>query len=172
MTESVPAFDVVSEQYQALLEKTQSLQLSSLKGDQPEASYAPFIRQGRALYIFVSELACHTSNLLSHAKAGVMLIEDEGQAKNLFARKRITFNCRVEQVATDSAEYPLLLDQMELRLGNTMSLLRSLSDFRLLRLVPVEGRFITGFGKAYEIDPLTDQLLHIDAERITGSKGG
>ncbi|WP_432472455.1 HugZ family protein [Amphritea sp. HPY] len=170
MTESVPAADAVSGLYRSLLENTRSLQLSSLKGDQPEASYAPFIREGRDLYIFVSELACHTSNLISHAKAGVMLIEDEGQAKNLFARKRITFNCQVEQVPTDSAEYPLLLDQMELRLGNTVSLLRSLPDFKLLRLVPVEGRFITGFGKAYDIDPLTDQLLHIDAQRIAGDK--
>lgn len=171
MTESVSAADAAPEQYKALLEHTRSLQLSSLKGDQPETSYAPFIRQDQKFYIFVSDLASHTANLLSHPKAGIMLIEDEGHVRNLFARKRITFSCKVEQVAVDSAEYPLLLDRMEQRLGSVLAMLRTLPDFRLLRLTPLEGRFITGFGKAYEIDPDTDQLLHIGADRIAAAKG-
>ncbi|MEB3313461.1 MAG: hypothetical protein VKL98_04885 [Cyanobacteriota bacterium] len=38
------------------------------------------------------------------------------------------------------------------RFGEVVALLRSLPDFQILRLRPLGGRFILGFGAAYEVD--------------------
>jgi len=160
----------LQEQYLALLNQCQSLQISSLNGEQPESSYAPFIMRDARLFIFVSELATHTLNMLHHPYAGVMLLEPR-TPKNLFTRKRITFNCRVEDIAREDAHYDELLGQMEQELGSTVGLLKTLSDFHLLCLVPLQGRFITGFGKAYEISPDNHTLHHIDADQLRRSSG-
>ena len=44
-----------------------------------------------------------------------------------------------------------ILEQMEQELGNTMQLLRRLSDFHLLALKPQEASYTAGFGKAYRL---------------------
>ena len=81
--------------YEALLDRFQSIQLGT--ADQtgvPEASYSPSIMdEGSNFYVHVSELASHTSNLRESARASVLIIEDESTAENLFARKRVAYQC-------------------------------------------------------------------------------
>ena len=81
--------------YEALLDRFQSIQLGT--ADQtgvPEASYSPsIVDEGRNFYVHVSELASHTSNLRDSARASVLIIEDESTAENLFARKRVAYQC-------------------------------------------------------------------------------
>ncbi len=136
----------------SLIEQLKSLQLATLnESGQPEASYTPFFYRAPDFYIFVSALAAHTRNLLEHRHCGVLLIEDEAQARNLFARTRLMFDMQVEPVTKEAADYDSILDAMEKRLGNTVGMLRSLPDFSLLRLKFQSGRFIKGFGAAYNI---------------------
>ena len=40
---------------------------------------------------------------------------------------------------------------MEKHLGETVSSLKSLTDFDLIRLIPSEGRLVLGFGRAYRV---------------------
>ena len=49
--------------------------------------------------------------------------------------------------------------------GQIMKTLRMLSDFQLLRLKPISGRFIKGFGSAFEISGREmDQLIHLNPQ--------
>ena len=41
---------------------------------------------------------------------------------------------------------------MQEKFGETIELLRSLPDFHLLALTPVNGKYVAGFGKAYSIN--------------------
>ncbi|MDT4331991.1 HugZ family protein [Methylomonas sp. MS20] len=137
----------------ALIARLDSLMLATRSEQHhAEASYAPFLFDRGAFHIFVSALASHTGNLLTHRRAGVLLIEPEADAANPFARRRASFECRVAEVEADSGEYSSVLDSMQQRLGATVALLRSLPDFRLLALTPIHGRYIAGFGQAYDLD--------------------
>lgn len=116
----------------------------------PDASYAPYIIDTEEhLHIFVSRLAQHTGNLLQTGTASLLFIQDETQSPNLFARQRLSYQCQVDKVLPNSEHYTPLLDQMTERFGPIIKTLRQLPDFQLLRLTPVSGRYIEGFGKAY-----------------------
>lgn len=152
----------------ALQDDKQSVLLSTLNpAGNPEISYAPAVRDDKGcFYIFVSELAKHTANLLNHSNCGVLLIQDEQESRNIFARERLTYQCDVEQVECDSEKGIEILEQMEVELGQTVKLLRSLPDFHLFRLKPTSGSYVVGFGKAFEVDPASGELIHLSEERV------
>ena len=139
--------------HDALFERINTLQLATtnLQGE-PNASYAPFIRDASGdLFIFVSSLAKHTQNLLETHQAAILIIEDEQDCRQIFARNRISYQCVVSEISRDDQHHNSLLNQMEDIFGNTFGLLRSLADFRLLKLHPVSGQIVTGFGQAYPL---------------------
>ena len=139
--------------YQALLHQSRSLILATMNPDgSPLASYAPFIVDvRRQFYIFISQLAAHTGNLRRTGRASIMLIEDEQAAAQIFARRRVTFQCQASLVPRDNDEGAAVLAEYEARFGQMVGLLTSLPDFELFRLEPQSGSLVLGFGQAYEI---------------------
>lgn len=141
-----------------LLAKTLSLQLATLGEDgYPHCGYTPYVMQqqagsgARRFYIFVSELALHTRDLMREPRASILLIEDEADAKQIFARTRLYYECDVEELSREHPNYTSILDSYEERQGKMVSLLRQLPDFRLMQLSPVSGQFVMGFGKAFKL---------------------
>lgn len=144
---------------EALLNSCQSLQMATLDaGGFPFVSYAPYIKVEGILYIFVSRLAAHTEYLLSNEAVSLMVIRDESISKNIFARERVMLKASIG-VVEGVDEKLLLLDEMQSRLGKTMALLRGLSDFVLISLQPISARYVEGFGKTFDIDYLSCQVL-------------
>jgi len=143
----------LDERFAHFKQTVQTLQLSSLTAEgKPYASYSPFVidEQGN-FYIFISQLAGHTQNLIDNPQASILLIEDEADARQIFARQRISYQCTVEIVTSDEADYLNQLDAMQARFGNVMELLQTLPDFILFRLTPYQGQYVLGFGKAYTL---------------------
>ena len=139
----------------------QTLQLATVApSGEPEASYAPYLYQDGSYYIFISELASHTQNLLHNPQVSIMLIESEADARNPFARKRFTAQCLTVEINREADNYEPILDQLEQRFGSTVGMLRTLPDFHLFELQPQQGRLVIGFGKAFELD--VDQLGAVD----------
>lgn len=136
-----------------LLTTQQTLQLATLDTNgNPAISYAPFIcGESGDFYIFISGLASHTQDLLRHPNVAVMLIADEQNTRQIFARTRATYQCSAEVVARETPEATLLLDAMQARLGEVVGVLRGLGDFVLFRLKPQSGRFVMGFGQAFTL---------------------
>jgi len=142
----------IEKQAEILAQKFETLQLATISNDGfPEISYAPFIAHNDCFYIFISELAAHTRNLLKQPIASVMLIEDEPAADNAFARKRLTYRCQARQVIRETPEFAEQANKMEQRFGAMIKLLTQLNDFHLFELKPVSGQYVAGFGKTYEI---------------------
>ena len=141
-----------------------SLQLATLDGDgRPHCGYAPFVFDESAgdgaFVIFTSQLSVHTRDLLATRQAGVMLIADEVESTEVFARTRASYDCRVEVIERDDNTYNNLLQALQERQGKMIGLLKTLSDFVLFRLVPASGQFVMGFGQAYELHgPALDQF--------------
>lgn len=136
-----------------LLDQVQTLQIASLNTDgEPAISSAPFVRdvQGN-FYIFVSQLAAHTQALLNHRYVEVLLLEDEQEARQIFARKRLSYRCVATAIAAAEPSYTQQLQRMQERFGEVITLLAKLPDFVLFRLQPQSGRFVMGFGQAFSL---------------------
>ena len=135
------------------------------QGDEqtPESSYAPFVWFDGCIYLFLSELARHTQNLRRDPAIGLMLIEDEAQARNPFSRRRIYLQGKAMPLLRDHESFAPVLAEFHQRFGAVMEVIEPLPDFHLFRVNIFNGRFILGFGQAYLLsgDDL-DQLEHID----------
>lgn len=168
MNKSATEPNKITTEYLTFLTKISSLHLSTIgENGQPESSYAPFvIDQNNNFYIYISSLARHTGNMLDDGRAGIMLIEEEEEAENIFARRRVTFECNVELLERETQDWRrimLLFDQREPKLMET---LRNLMDFQLLRLRAKSGLFVKGFGKTYKISGARmDELSHVNPRK-------
>jgi len=149
-----------AEAYRQLIDAQQTLLLSTCSTNlQPDISYAPFVRDEQGhFYIFISELAKHTLNLLQNPKASALFIEPEAGCRNLFARARVVFQCRVRAIAPGEPGHDHRLQALENKFGTVVALLRTLPDFHLIELTPETGQYVAGFGKAYAIDLSTGIL--------------
>lgn len=137
----------------AFLERFKTLLLATVSEDgRPDCSYAPFLRdEQRHLYIFVSELAQHTKNLLANPRASLMFTAAETDSKNLFARQRLTLETQAIHIPRENPGWSVILNKMETRFGNTIELLKSLPDFHLIRFEVLSGNYVQGFAKAYAL---------------------
>ncbi|WP_204140357.1 HugZ family protein [Halomicronema sp. CCY15110] len=149
------SFSDVQSAYVDFPTQVQSLMLSTVTPEgQPQASYTPFVMRGdRTFYIFVSGLSSHTQNLQKTPQAGILLIEDEAKTQQIFARRRLMYDCAVTLIERHDPQWATLADLFKRRFGNLIDMLRQLPDFQIFQLVPSGGRFVVGFGAAYEVNP-------------------
>jgi putative heme iron utilization protein len=153
----------IQDDISTLIESRKSLLIASLNNHNlPEISATPFIKKGLKFYVFISELSSHTQNLKAYSKLSVMLIEDEQDTKNPFARKRLSYECVASIIAKNTENWQTLLDAFEERQGKTVSLLKQLPDFHLFELTAILGNYIEGFGKAYRLSG--ENLEHIELQ--------
>ncbi|WP_221796742.1 HugZ family protein [Oceanobacter mangrovi] len=143
----------IRDDFHAFISGFNSLILATVSADGlPESSYAPFIQLDGRFYIYISELASHTQNLLVKPVASLLLIEAEQDARNLFARKRATIQVHAQVISRDAEDWQRILDQMAEQLGDMIGLVRQLTDFHLFELQPQSAGFVVGFGKAYRLE--------------------
>lgn len=131
-----------------------SVMLATVGADgTPEASYAPYVAGANGcFYLFVSGLARHTRNLAQSGKAAVLFLQEEtAAAANPFARVRLSYTCAVAAVAPATEEWGEIMERFERQFGDIVPVLRALPDFRLFRLAPDSGRYVRGFGRAYDL---------------------
>jgi len=132
----------------------------------PNVNYAPFVMdEAKNIYIFVSKLSVHTSNLQVNSRASVMLMEDENKTKQIFARRRLTYSCNASYVEKNSPEWENIADKFDQKFGNIIYIFRNLPSFNIIKFTPYEGLFVVDFGAAYQIygHDLND-LIYISSE--------
>jgi putative heme iron utilization protein len=131
----------------------------------PNASYAPFVSdEHKNIYIYISALSIHTQNMFVNPRVSVMLIEDENKTEQIFARRRLIFDCIAIPVERETNAWQEIIFQFQARFGEIIDILRNLTDFHVFQLTPQKGRFITGFGAAYSLSGENlNQLQHLTA---------
>lgn len=142
--------------------KTVILGTTAFNGE-PDASVAPAILDSAgAFLVYVSTLSSHTRNLVDTKRASVLLIEDENSAHHLLARKRLTCRCAASLIDRGSDGFVAAMAEFKTKFGTVMDHLERMQDFQLIRLAPWQGRLVTGFGQAYEVDPVEwTNLTHL-----------
>lgn len=154
-------------EYQTFTELVKSVMLATNDAQgNPNVSYAPFVIDAdKNIYVFVSGMSVHTQNIQTNGKASVMFIEDESETKQIFARRRLTYDCTASLFEKENSEWNLIVDKFVERFGNLIETLQSLPDFRIFQLTPYKGLFVIGFGAAYRISGENlDDLIHITGE--------
>ncbi|WP_031437662.1 HugZ family pyridoxamine 5'-phosphate oxidase [Methylobacter tundripaludum] len=152
-----------TQRYLELMASQQTLLLSTASATGvPDINYAPFVRDDAGVfYIYVSELACHTVNLLNNPQASILFIRPESESPNLFARERAVLSCSVSEIIRDDAIYADRIQALQDKFGEVVSVLRSLSDFHLFALRSENGRYVIGFGRVFSINASDGSLRHI-----------
>ena len=157
-------------EYEKFPEEFTSIIISTVnKQGIPNASYAPFVMDDdKNIYIYVSGLATHTQNIQNHPFVSVLFIDDEIKTKQIFARRRLNFDCTANLIERETETWQEIVDKFQLRFGDLISTLRSLPDFRILQLTPNSGRFVIGFGAAYNINnDNINQLVQITKDSLS-----
>lgn len=117
----------------------------------PNVSYAPFVLVDGHYYVLISEIARHARNLQQVPRASMMMIADEAESREIFARQRLTFDVTAERVARDDAQWSSVVSALKLRHGERITDLTQMTDFILFRLLPEQGLYVKGFGQAFQV---------------------
>ncbi len=163
----------IKEEYLSFISRRKSVILGSVDDSQdPNASYAPFVQDEEgSFYVLLSGLARHTPNFQNNPRASLLLIEDEQDGENIFARKRLTFRCSVEMVDRESPSWEEIYSLFQERFGSFVLNLKKMPDFRMFRFRPEEGLLVLGFGMAYQVTgPGLQTLLHRGGPSGKGEK--
>ena len=142
-----------------------SVVLATVNGDGfPHSSYAPFVSDDdHNLYFFLSGMTQHTKNLEDNGKLCVLFVEDESTAGQIFARKRLTYEAAVTKVSRDDESWEQICSLFDNKFdAKLINQFRGMPDFRIFKAKLRKGRFVFGFGSAYELtgDKL-DTLAHV-----------
>ena len=117
------------------------------KQNEPLTNYAPFVKIDEEYFVSVSANMPHFANMIETQKAHILIIEDESSADHIYARKRLYFGvtCALEE---DEEKIFKLFDA---RYGDKLSFLRTMKDFKIIKLTPQERSLVLGFGAAYKM---------------------
>jgi putative heme iron utilization protein len=121
------------------------------------AAYAgllPFIMDtaGVAFLVRASKLARHSRGLTADARVCVLIHEKDDVSKDPLQLQRVTFDCTVEPLVAEAAEWSTARERYLARFPSA-ELTLGLSDFRIYRLVPQTGMYVAGFGRAIALPP-------------------
>ncbi|MFH0262565.1 heme utilization protein HutZ [Vibrio mediterranei] len=144
-------------------QERKTIQLATVDEEgRPNVSYAPYVQNQDGYFVLISQIARHARNLEKNPNVSLMMIEDESDSKQLFARKRLTFDAVASIVERDTEQWQAVIAQMEDRFGEIIDGLSQLQDFILFNLKAEQGLFVKGFGQAYQVsgDDLVD-FVHL-----------
>lgn len=133
----------------------------------PNVSYAPFVLSEKGYYVFISDIARHARNLKHNPNVSIMLIEDESESRQIFARRRLSFDAVATIIDRECDEWKMATETLKERHGEIMDHLTKLQDFSLFNLIPEKGLYVKGFGQAFVVDPQdTVGTIHLDQGHI------
>ncbi|MDF5420312.1 pyridoxamine 5'-phosphate oxidase family protein, partial [Vibrio parahaemolyticus] len=97
-------------------QERRTLQLATVDAEgRPNVSYAPYVQNQEGYFVLISKIARHARNLLENPNVSLMMIEDEESSKQLFARKRLTFDAVANVVERDTEMWQQVVGQMKER---------------------------------------------------------
>lgn len=118
------------------------------------SSYAPFLRRGDEIYAILSSVAPHYHAIKKNKDlVSILFIVDEQKAHTIFARVRASF--KVEVSFADEKREEIFKELREKYEDDAViDIIEELADFHILKFKLKKGRFVRGFGAAYETDGL------------------
>ena len=144
--------DIAEQAKKRLLDTARTLILTAVDAaGQPRIGTAPFVRINDHFYIFSSDLSEHIKAILKGADSQFMLLADEQDSQNIWARQRLSFCADIEEISRTDPDFDRICAEIGARHGPVMEVIKSFGDFHLLKITPIEGRLVTGFAAAFAV---------------------
>ena len=152
------------EKYLQFVASRKNLILSLIDGEgKPFTSYAPFVKKDGKLYIYISQIAEHYGLMEKNEFVDAFLLADESATVNKFATERARWNCTSINLGNEGHEDIFELFNTEYG-SKMMDVLRGL-DFSLFELTPLQGRYVVGFGMAFDTDIDANVFTHVVVDK-------
>jgi putative heme iron utilization protein len=105
----MPLDETLKPECETFLSQFRSLLLGTLNTEEEvDLSYAPFVDHHDSFFILTSQLSSHTANLKQRGSATVFFIEDESACDEIYARRRLRFQCQALVHSRDSDAWQTL----------------------------------------------------------------
>jgi len=146
MTQEIPAMVI------ELLQQRQAM-LATVSEGNPHAGMVAVagVSDGSAVLLHLSRLAAHTRHLLVHPTLALLWCEpDRVDVADVQTLARLTLYGTAQLVARDDAEYASL-QAMYLHRLPAATMLFDFRDFELFKVIIDHGRFVGGFGQAFNL---------------------
>ena len=152
------------EKYLQFVASRKNLILNLLDDEgKPFASYAPFAKKDGKLYIYISQIAEHYGFMEKNEYVDALLIADESATINKFATQRVRWSCTPNNIG--NVGHDEIFELFNTDHGTKMmDLLRGL-DFSLFELTPLQGRYVVGFGMAFDLDIDANVFTHVVVDK-------
>jgi heme iron utilization protein len=146
----------VLEGIRALLETARVMSLSVLVDGEPEIGLLPYALSEdlTALYVQASSLARHSRGLRPGARVAVLIHTPDAPDQDPLQLKRLIVQATVRLFERETPEYAAAADRFIARFPAAMTTL-ALDDFGLYELDLGRGRYVDGFGRAFNVGPDT-----------------
>ena len=169
----MPLNETLKPECETFLSQFRSLLLGTLNAEEEvDLSYAPFVDHHDSFFILTSQLSSHTANLKQRGGATVFFIEDESACDEIYARRRLRFECKALVHSRESDTWKTLAPLFADRFGEIIETLTSLPDFELFQLTPSSGRWVKGFGKAFDFcGRIERDAIHLNPTKSQDSVG-
>lgn len=131
-----------------LKQQIKTIMLATIDKDGvPNVSYAPFVINNGEYQVLITTIARHARNLQEVPKVSLMLIEDESKSRQIFARRRLTFDATVRMIERTDEEWNNSIAALKARHGDLVDELSNMQDFKLFSFKPTAGLFVKDLVK-------------------------
>ena len=147
--------DSASEQTLArLIRQTRIAALGTIHDGEPNLAMVAvaFAADFSAFYIHVSKLGKHTVDMETNPHVSLLLTETDDGRADPQTLVRVAIHGTAEIVRRNAPDY-LHVKEIYLTRFPEAEQLFSLADFNLWRIKPKGGRFVAGFGRAFNLVP-------------------
>lgn len=152
------------EKYLKFVESRKNLILNLLDDEgKPFTSCAPFIKKDGKLYIYISQIADHYRFMENNDYVDALLVADESATNNPFATERVRWSCTSTNMGNEGQDDIFELFNAEFG-AKLMDVLRGL-DFSLFELTPLQGRYVVGFGMAFDLNLDATVFTHVVVDK-------
>lgn len=119
-----------------------------------------FAEDFSAFYIHISRLGKHTRDMENNPRVGLLITENDDARSDPQTLERIAIRGTAILLPRTGADYALIKNLYLARFP-TAEQLFSLGDFNLWAITPKGGRFVAGFGRAFNLVP--EALIKVSA---------
>lgn len=152
--------------YHQFVEKKELLSLSFVdENGEPFISCTPFVEYNGKFYIYISEIAEHFELMKANKTVDALIIADQSETKNRFATERARWSCSTKLIGNEDSEHIFRL--FNERFGEKMIQTLRNMDFSLFELTPTNGRYVVGFGLAFNTNLDGSNFSHLYREHKT-----
>ena len=159
--------DAAAEQTLAyLIRETRVAALGTIHDSEPNLAMVAVAHENdfSAFYIHVSKLGKHTGDMELNPRVSLLITETDDRRTNPQTLARIALHGMAEIISRNVPGYAHVKDLYLNRFPEAEQLF-NLGDFDLWKITPKGGRFVAGFGRAFNIVP--DVLMQVSRIAFT-----